>query len=335
MSDPNAALQPPPAPMPPVSTPPTEPPKAKAKYLLIPGLVIIVIGIAIVGAGFAKVLTGGVGTGVIVALFGIILMALSFVNLPVHDPEAPLSPVEQLTGIFYEPTRVFRSLRANPRWIAPLLVIGLLNAAYIAAFTQRLTAERIVNYTVDKMADTPFIPPEAVERARTQGLEDAKSPVQKVNNGVKSIVGVFIGVFFIAAIYMVALLAFGGRVNFWQAVSILAFAMLPAAVITKVVSFVLLYLKSPDDIHPIMGQETLLQDNLGVLLSPKDHPVFFVIAASIGILSFYKLWLVAKGLKEGSTKVSSTAAWGVAITMWVLGLLLVVSITALFPSFIS
>jgi Yip1 domain len=331
MSDPNAAFQPPPPPVPPAP----EPPKPKAKYLLIPGLVIIVIGIAILGAGFAKVLPGGVGTGVVIAFFGIILIALSFVNLPAHDPEAPLSTVEQLTGIFYEPTRVFRSLRGKPSWIAPLLVIGLLNAAYIAAFTQRLTAERIVNYTVDKMADTPFIPAEAVERARAQGLEDAKSPVQKVNNAIKSIVGVFIGVFFISALYLVALLAFGGRVNFWQAVSIFAFASLPAAVITKVVSFVLLYLKSPDDIHPLMGQETLLQDNLGILLAPKDHPVLFVLAASIGILSFYKLWLVAKGLKEGATKVSSTAAWGVAITMWLLGLLLVASVTAAFPSFIS
>ena len=89
MSDPNAAFQPPPPPPP--ALPATEPPKPKAKYLLIPGLVIIVIGIAILGAGFAKVLTGGVGTGAIIAIFGIILIALSFVNLPAHDPEAPLS----------------------------------------------------------------------------------------------------------------------------------------------------------------------------------------------------------------------------------------------------
>jgi len=152
---------------------------------------------------------------------------------------------------------------------------------------------------------------------------------------LKAICGAFLGVFFIAALYLVALIAFGGRINYWQSVAVVAFATLPAALISKAVSFLLLYLKSPDDIHPLMGQETLLQDNLGILFSPKDHPVLFVMAASIGILSFYKLWLMAKGLKEGGTKVSSTAAWGVAITLWVIGLLLVVSITALFPSFIS
>ena len=185
------------------------------------------------------------------------------------------------------------------------------------------------------MADTPFIPPEAVERARDQGLQDAKSSVKRVGNALTSVVGLFVFLCFLAALYLVALLAFGARINFWQALSVAVFALFPAAIISKVISFLLLYLKSPDDIHPLMGQETLLQDNLGVLLTPKDHPVLFVIAASIGLLSFYKLWLVAKGLKEAGTKVSSTAGWSVAILIWTLGLILIASFTALFPSFIS
>lgn len=330
MSDPNAGFQPPPPPTPIVAQP-----KRRPTYLRIPAIVLVVLGVGIAVTGVAKILPGGTGTGAFVCFFGVVLFALSYISLPDVPPEPPLSTLEKLTGIFYEPTRVFRNLRSNPSWVAPLLVIGILSAAYVAAFTQRLTAERIINYTVDKMAETPFIPPEAVEQARDQGLQDAKSPIVKVNNAIKSVVGVFIATFIVAGIYMLALLAFGGRINFWQAVSVLAYASLPTAVITKLVSFVLLYLKSPDDIHPLMGQETLLQDNLGILFAPKDHPVLFVIAASIGILSFYKLWLVAKGLHEGATKVSSTAAWGVAITIWVIGLLLIVSVTALFPSFIS
>jgi len=40
-------------------------------------------------------------------------------------------------------------------------------------------------------------------------------------------------------------------------------------------------------------------------------------------------------LHMGATKVSKGAAWGVAITLWVLILLLVTVFTALFPGFIS
>ena len=332
MSDPNAAFQPPP---PPTAAP--VPPKPRPTYLRVPAIVLIVVGVALLVVALLKLLNLGVGPGAALAFMGIVLFALSFISLPDAAPgiAGPLGTLEQLTGIFYEPTRVFKNLRYHPRWVGAFLVIALLNAAYVAAFTKRLTAERIVNYTVDKMADTPFIPPEAVERARDQGLQDAKSPAKKVGNAITQIVGIFCFLCFLAAIYLVALLAFGGKINFWQALSVVMFASVPPVVITKVVSFILLYLKSPDDIHPLMGQETLLQDNLGILFSPKDHPVMFVIAASIGILSFYKLWLMAKGLQEGGTKVSSSAAWGVAITIWVIGLLLIVSITALFPSFIS
>jgi hypothetical protein len=84
-----------------------------------------------------------------------------------------------------------------------------------------------------------------------------------------------------------------------------------------------------------MGQETLVHDNLGLLFLPKDHPVLFVLGTGIGILSFYRLWLTAKGLHETGYKVSSSAGWGVAITLWVLALLLGVAFAAIFPSFLS
>ena len=103
----------------------------------------------------------------------------------------------------------------------------------------------------------------------------------------------------------------------------------------KLLGLVLLYLKAPDDIHPILGQETLVQDNLGVLFCPANHPVIFVLATSIGILSFYSLWLKYTGLRNGGTKVSSGTAWGVAIMFWILGTLAITGLTALFPNFIS
>jgi len=74
---------------------------------------------------------------------------------------------------------------------------------------------------------------------------------------------------------------------------------------------------------------------LSVLVKAADHPVLFVAAMSIGILSFYKLWLTATGLREGGYKVSSSAAWGVAITLWILGLLLGLGSAAIFGSFFS
>lgn len=331
MSDPNADFQIPP--------PPAigDTPARKPKRLRIAAIVLFAIGCIVIIGGIARFIPGGIGTGAAVGFLGIVLFGLSFISLPDPGPDAPapMSTMQRLTGIFFEPTRVFRNLRAHPHWVAALLIIAILNVTYIALFTQRLTPERIVNYTVDKMAETPFIPPEAVERAREDGLQQAKSPAYRVGGAIRGIAGAFVFIFFLAALYFVLLLAFGGKINYWQAVAVAVYAALPAVVITKVVSLILLYVKSPDDIHPIMGQETLLQDNLGILFSPKDHPVLFAFAAAFGLLTFYRMWLTAKGLHEGGQKVSSSAGWSVAIALWVVGLIFMVSITAIFPSFIS
>jgi hypothetical protein len=332
MSDPNQEFQPPP--------PPTiagEPERVRATKLLWPGIVLVVLGIIVCVGGIVNFIPGGVGTGLAVAALGVLFFGLSFTSLP-HIPDAPppMSTFERLAGIFYEPTNVFRNLRAHPRWLAAILIMGCLSAAYITAFTHRLTPERIINYTMDKLEESPIKPPpEAMAKARTQGVEQAKNPIFQAGNVIKTIVGAFFGGAIFAGLYLLGVLAFGGRMHFWQAYAVAAYAAFPVVVIQKTISLMILFIKSPDDIHPILGQETLVTDNLGILIKSAEHPVLFVAASSIGILSFYKLWLTATGLREGGYKVSSSAAWGVAITLWILGLLLSLAGAAVFGSFLS
>jgi hypothetical protein len=299
---------------------------------------LFVIGLIVLVLGIAKVLPGGFGTGAAFACWGILLFAFSFIRLPQTTAvaEPPMSAVEKLTGIFYQPSRVFKNLRTHPRWFAAFLVIVLLNIVYTAAFVQRLTPERIVAYTMDKLEESPIKPPpDRMAEARDNALQQAKQPIQRVQSALKTFVGIFMMGAFVAALYLVGVMIFGGRINYWQALAVYFYASLPVTVIQKLISLVILYVKSPDDIHPILGQETLLQDNLGVLFNPADHPVLFVAGSVIGVLSFYGLWLRARGLQDAGDKVSSTAAWGAVLTVWVLYVLLGLILTALFPSFIS
>jgi hypothetical protein len=305
--------------------------------LLWAGIALIVLGILVAIGGIAGFIAGGIGTGLAVVALGILLGALSFARLPnIPDAPPPMSTVGRLTGIFFESTNVFRNLRAHPRWLTAILIIGVLNAAYITAFTRRITPERIINFTVDKLEESPIKPPpEALASMRTEGVEAAKSPVQQAGNVVKTIVSTFFGSAFVAGLFLLGVLAFGGRMHFWQAFSAAVYSSFPVVVIQKVISLVILYIKSPEDIHPILGQETLVTDNLGILFAAKDNPVLYVAASVIGILSFYRLWLTATGLRETGYKVSSTAGWSVAIMLWVLALLFGLAIAVIFPGFLS
>jgi hypothetical protein len=332
MSDPNQEFQPPP--------PPTiegEPERKRPANLLWAGVALVVLGIVVLVGGIAGFIPGGIGTGAAVCVLGVLFFGLSFTSLPsVPDAPPPMSTVGRLTGIFFEPTNVFRNLRAHPHWLAAILVIGVLNAAYITAFTRRITPERIINFTVDKLEESPIKPPpEVLAKMRTEGVEQAKSPAQQAGKVVITVAGTFFGTAFVAALCLLGVLAFGGRMHFWQAYAAVAYIVLPFTVIQKVISFIILFIKSPDDIHPILGQESLVTDNLGILFAAKDHPVLFVVATSIGILSFYRIWLTATGMREAGYKVSSSAGWGVAITLFALFLLLNMALAAIFPGFVS
>lgn len=334
MSDPNSVFQAPPPP----SAPQPEPVAPRPTKLRPIAIGLFVVGLVVLGAGIAKILPGGLGTGIALAFWGALLFAFSFIRLPQTKgaEEAPMSAVQKLTGIFYEPTRVFRNLRVHPHWLAALLVLGSVNAIYTVAFVQQLTPERIVDFQMEKLADSPIKPPpDRMEAAKESALQQAKQPIQRIQTAAKSFVGVFVLASFVAGLFMLGVLAFGGRINFWQAFVAVLYAYVPITVISKLLSLVILYLKSPDDIHPVLGAETLVQDNLGVLFAPAQHPALYVLGSTIGVLSFYGLWLRAKGLATAGQKVSSSAAWGVTITLWVLGLILGMILATLFSSFFS
>jgi hypothetical protein len=344
MSDPISdqgpeTFQPPPPPSspPPPSVQPE--PKAPRPVKLRPVAIgLFVVGLILVGVGVAGILPGGTLTGAAFAFWGVLLFAFSFIPLPklTGAEEPPMSAQEKLTGIFFEPTRVFKNLRAHPRWLAPFLVITVVTVVYSVAFVQRLTPERIVTYTMEKMEQAPIKPPaDQMEQIKEDNLQQAKQPIQRVQSAAKAFAGVFTIYCFITALCLLGVLVFGGRINFWQAFAAILYAALPVAVIQKLLSLVILYIKDPDDIHPILNQESLVQDNLGFFFAPADHPVLFVLGSSIGILSFYGLWLRAKGLANAGHKVSPTAAWGTAILIWVLGLVLGLVFALLFPSFMS
>ena len=327
-------FQPPPPPQ--VTETPRPPRPTKLRPIAI-GL--IVLGLVVVGGGAAKFIPGGLSTGGAICFFGVLLLALSFIPLPViPEPEAPLSFFEKLTGVFFEPSRVFRNLRAHPHWVGAFAVMCVLTAIYSFAFVQRITPERIVDHTVEKLSEMgpPFAPPpERLQAVRDRQLQSLKNPAERIGGVVKQVVGIFVVGVIVAALSLLGILAFGGRINFWQALAVTFFSGLPVIVIQKVLGLVILYLKAPEDLHPVLNQQTTLQDNLGILVSPADHPVLFVVASSIGLTSFYGLWLRAKGLHQGATRASSGQAWGVSITLWVLFLILLTIFTALFSGFIS
>lgn len=307
---------------------------SSTKRFIVPG-VVFGVGLLLIVAAVLKVPVG-FGPGAALAFLGLALFGLSFIPQPsVEDAPAPMPFATKLANIFFEPSSVFRNLRLHPRWFGALLIAALLSFAYSAAFTQRLTPDRIISFTLDKVAEQFSLPPEQAAQMKAQQIAEAQEPAKVAGGAITTFVGAFVLACIFAGLYMLFVLLFGGRLGFWQALSAAVWAALPPVLIGKVLSFVLLYVKDPDDIHPLLGQQSLVTDNLGALVKPADSPVLFAVLSAFGVLAFYHLWLTATGLRHTSDRLSKGSAWTIAIIFWVIGLLFGVVSSALFGGFMS
>lgn len=310
--------------------------KRKSSYLY-GAIAAIIIGILMVVVGITKILPGIEGGGGMLIIFGAVLLGLSFIRQPESSIESKsISEIEAIPKIFFAPTEVFRRLRQNPRWVGALIIMTLLASAYNIAFTRRLGAKQIVNFSISKLEQSGFpIPSQALEQSRQQQIEQLTNPTVRSGTVISNFASSFIGYALLAVIYLLIVLAMGGNLNFWQSLSAVIYAAFPVTIIRFVLNFIILFVKDPNDIHPIIGQQTLVQDNLGALVNPADNVILWVILSSIGLLSFYWLWLSAVSLKNTGTRVSGSAAWTSAIIVWVGGLVLGILLAAIFPSFFS
>jgi len=304
----------------------------------IAGIALAAIGLIVAVLSIVKLIPNLTATGVILIVLGGLVIGLSFINKPDPEDVDRMSTPSTLGNIFISPTEVFQNLRRHPRWLVALLIMSILSTAYANLFLYRLTPERVTNFAIDKTLEMPIMndaAKEQVEAGRQKAIDDAKSPILRVGNAVNVFAGSVFGYAFLALIFFIFGMAMGGKINFWQAFSAAIYASFPVAVIRFVLNTTVLFLKDPDEIHPILGQQTLIQDNLNFLVAPSEHPVIFTLLGSFSILFFYWLWMNATGLKAAGERITGTIAWSAAITIFALIVFFGVAMSALFPSFIS
>jgi hypothetical protein len=304
------------------------------------GIIVAAVGFVVCILGITQVLPGMTSTGVVMILLGGLIIGLSFIDKP-SDPEVErMSTASTLGNIFFSPTEVFKNLRSHPRWLVALIIMTVLSATYSNLFLYRLTPERVANFTVDKTLEMPMIAGsedarKSVEAGRADAIDNLKNPIRKAGNAMSGFASSVFGYAFLALIFFLFALAMGGKLGWWQAFSATIYAAFPFIVIRTLLNGIVLFIKEPDDVHPILGQSSLIQDNLNFLVAAKDNPVIFSFLGGLSLLGFYWVWLNATGLKNAGDKVSGTIAWTSSITVYVLIILLVMAMATFFPSFIS
>jgi hypothetical protein len=235
-------------------------------------------------------------------------------------PSAPtgaeMSTGETLTGVFFEPSRTFEALRARPRFLVAALIIFIMTCLVTAVMYMRVDMGQFIRDRIDKS-------PNAAQISEQQ--KETQVRVGKMIGMVLIPLSVPIAIALGSALYMLLVMAFGGSISYKKAVAVWTYSWLPPAVFGTLIALLVLFLKSPDSIVP----ENLIATNPGALLGEDSSKVLVAFLRQIDILRFYGLFLAALGLRKVA-KISSGAAWGVVLTLWILGLLFAVGSAALF-----
>ena len=235
---------------------------------------------------------------------------------PPAATETQMSTPETLSSIFFEPSRTFEALRERPRFLVAGLVLLLLTIAITAVLYLRVDMGQFIR---DRMERGPNAA-QQTEQQKEMGVRFGK-----ILGAVGVPVSVPISIAAGAALYLLGALAFGGNLSYKKALAVWTYSSIPPSVFATFVAIRVLFLKSPDSIDP----EHLLLTNPGAFWSSEASKILVALLSQFDVLRFYGMFLAALGLQKVG-KMSSSAAWGVIITLWILGAVLRLASVALF-----
>ncbi|MEP6717507.1 MAG: Yip1 family protein [bacterium] len=231
--------------------------------------------------------------------------------------EATMSTAQTLTGIFFEPSRVFEALRQRPRFLAAAIICTIALLAFTTLFFQRVGYDRMITEAIENSPRAEQMTPEQKEQA----IRMQTGPVVKAIYYCSPIIVVALIIAAGAGLYLLGSMLMGRKLSYKQALAVWTYSAMPPIVISMLLNIVLLFIKSPDDYDIVhASRRGLVQANLGLFIDPKASPVLGTLLSSIDLFAFYGLFLAALGLKKVG-KMSSGAAWGIVLTIWIIGVI--------------
>jgi hypothetical protein len=245
---------------------------------------------------------------------------------PQPDPPKEMSAVETLTAIFFEPSRVFESLRERPRFLVAALVIVIAFFAYYISYIQKVGYETLITAELNSGTRGQQMSPE--DRERAIGVQ--MKPVVKVLRYGAPIITFAIFFSAGAALYLLGTLLVGKALSYKQALAVWTYSSLPPTLLLMLLNIIMLFIKMPEDDPGIVkGQGGLVHANPGLFIDGQAYPAMATAAGAIDVFAFYGLFLAALGLRKVS-RLSSGSAWGIVLGLWIIGVILRVVLAAIF-----
>lgn len=227
------------------------------------------------------------------------------------ETEPPqMSEAATLGNIFIEPGRTFEDLRRKPRFILAMVVIVLGFAAFQIAFVEKIGFEKIVRERFESNSRVQQMPSDQKEKM----IEQQTKPVFKYVSYALTPLFIVIALFLGGLLYWLGANLMGGNSTYLGGVSVWTYSSFAPFVVSILANFIILFLKSVDDIDLTTGQQGLINANPTMLLNLKGSPALAALLSSFDLFAIWGYVLAAIGLQKVA-KLTSGLAWATVLVI--------------------
>ena len=248
----------------------------------------------------------------------------NYTTPPQAGEGSEMSTPQTLTGIFLEPTRTFEALRARPRFLVAAIIIVILSIIVTFLIFNKIDYAAFMRDQITKGPRGDQMTPEQIDTA----VGFWTGPIGKVFIYVFPVIGAAIYIAAGGALYLLGSMLMGGVIRYKQAISVWTYSSFAPAVLGTIAGIIVVLMTPAEDINPSQPGG-VVRANLGILLPHGSSPALGALLGSFDLFTFYGLFLAALGLRKVG-KMSSGAAWTVAVGLWAIGVLLKVGWAAAF-----
>ena len=220
-----------------------------------------------------------------------------------------MNEAARLSGIFFEPGKVFADLAARPKWIAPILISILIALALVYAISTHIGWDLTVRQAIASSPRTADLTPEQREQAIASGTIVAS---------ILGWVGALLGAPFVVLILAGVLTGLfngllGTELKFAQTFAITAYALLVRALFTALM-ILLIYLKPPEDFDLQVSPFSP-----AAYMNRHDTPKWlFSLAGSLDLFTIWAIILLALGFSVAAKKLSFTKSLTAIAIPWLI-----------------
>ncbi|MFQ5777394.1 MAG: Yip1 family protein [Terriglobia bacterium] len=220
----------------------------------------------------------------------------------------PMSEIDRLIGVLFDPKPAFADVAARPRWWVPLILLGVLALGFTYAYTQRVGWERFMRQQLESSPQVQQMSAEQREQMIQQQTRFA--PVVGYVFGVLG--WPFITLVSAGAFLLVFNVMLGTRLSFRAIYGVTCYGMLPHF-LAGVLAVVVMFLKDPAD----FDLENPLATNIGAFLDPNTVPRWLIsLGSSIDVFTIWSLVLLATGLSVAARKLAWSKAFTWVVAVW-------------------